>query len=450
MPAYTPPVSDLFTLGRCDWQQWHDYSRFHFTADHVPELIRMATDWPLMDHDDDEMIWAPVHAWRVLGLLATPEASQCLLYLLWNEQQDDFFVPEYLPDAAGRLGGSAVELLGPRIADPCLTDDERLLGVNALKSCGLYHPGLAESVVQILESILSNVCDDNIQVNSHIVVALVELGARQAIPAIEAAYERNCIDCALLGYIDDLENELSLKDKQPLVSEAEYDSQQEVMLAEFLSIAGSTALSLSGIKGLMFAMANAPVAVPPDRWLTIALGSENPQFASEDQGRTIRSILFNLLKSTQKTILDGKEVLPEECCAKAINTPEFDNLKEWSQGYGQGSNLLMDVWTDVLKHPKLVELEESWSSCMILLNVWSNADALIAKSEQGDGPDIEKMLEAMPAVAREMAVMSHDVRSVWKSATYKSVPVKVDKVGRNDPCPCGSGKKYKKCCGRSE
>ncbi|NOZ62027.1 MAG: hypothetical protein GXO74_10135 [Calditrichaeota bacterium] len=23
------------------------------------------------------------------------------------------------------------------------------------------------------------------------------------------------------------------------------------------------------------------------------------------------------------------------------------------------------------------------------------------------------------------------------------------KVGRNDPCPCGSGKKYKKCCGRN-
>ncbi|MCI7098671.1 MAG: SEC-C domain-containing protein [Lachnospiraceae bacterium] len=27
--------------------------------------------------------------------------------------------------------------------------------------------------------------------------------------------------------------------------------------------------------------------------------------------------------------------------------------------------------------------------------------------------------------------------------------VKTDKkVGRNDPCPCGSGKKYKKCCGK--
>ena len=30
----------------------------------------------------------------------------------------------------------------------------------------------------------------------------------------------------------------------------------------------------------------------------------------------------------------------------------------------------------------------------------------------------------------------------------KKIPVKVQKVGRNDPCPCGSGLKYKKCCGK--
>jgi SEC-C motif domain protein len=29
------------------------------------------------------------------------------------------------------------------------------------------------------------------------------------------------------------------------------------------------------------------------------------------------------------------------------------------------------------------------------------------------------------------------------STVVRSAP----KVGRNDPCPCGSGKKYKKCCG---
>jgi uncharacterized protein YecA (UPF0149 family) len=35
------------------------------------------------------------------------------------------------------------------------------------------------------------------------------------------------------------------------------------------------------------------------------------------------------------------------------------------------------------------------------------------------------------------------------SAPEKPEPIRRDtpKVGRNDPCPCGSGKKYKKCCG---
>jgi len=35
-----------------------------------------------------------------------------------------------------------------------------------------------------------------------------------------------------------------------------------------------------------------------------------------------------------------------------------------------------------------------------------------------------------------------------EGAGAKKPAVKEAKVGRNDPCPCGSGKKYKKCCGR--
>ena len=36
-----------------------------------------------------------------------------------------------------------------------------------------------------------------------------------------------------------------------------------------------------------------------------------------------------------------------------------------------------------------------------------------------------------------------------KSKTKKQTPKRVKKIGRNDPCPCGSGKKYKNCCGRN-
>ena len=49
-------------------------------------------------------------------------------------------------------------------------------------------------------------------------------------------------------------------------------------------------------------------------------------------------------------------------------------------------------------------------------------------------------------VAKETAASVSD-------GTLKKRPVRktvAQKVGRNDPCPCGSGKKYKKCCGSEE
>ena len=44
---------------------------------------------------------------------------------------------------------------------------------------------------------------------------------------------------------------------------------------------------------------------------------------------------------------------------------------------------------------------------------------------------------------RELPAM----RQEWAEAAPKPKPVRVVKIGRNEPCPCGSGKKYKKCCG---
>ena len=43
----------------------------------------------------------------------------------------------------------------------------------------------------------------------------------------------------------------------------------------------------------------------------------------------------------------------------------------------------------------------------------------------------------------EKPIIANDSDKVKKSA-----PKKVNKVGRNQPCPCGSGKKYKQCCGK--
>lgn len=41
------------------------------------------------------------------------------------------------------------------------------------------------------------------------------------------------------------------------------------------------------------------------------------------------------------------------------------------------------------------------------------------------------------------------INGAWLYSGCEITPtIATDKIGRNDPCPCGSGKKYKKCCGQ--
>ena len=49
---------------------------------------------------------------------------------------------------------------------------------------------------------------------------------------------------------------------------------------------------------------------------------------------------------------------------------------------------------------------------------------------------------------REQVAMPTSTNLDGESAPVRRTVKKV-KVGRNDPCPCGSGKKYKKCCGKN-
>lgn len=47
------------------------------------------------------------------------------------------------------------------------------------------------------------------------------------------------------------------------------------------------------------------------------------------------------------------------------------------------------------------------------------------------------------------SILSEEKRAeITKKYKQSKTVVRNDKVGRNDPCPCGSGKKYKKCCGK--
>ena len=81
---------------------------------------------------------------------------------------------------------------------------------------------------------------------------------------------------------------------------------------------------------------------------------------------------------------------------------------------------------------------------------------------EGDPAPVNNAKEtraAEDAVRREQAKVEDRLQSARASHGEDSSPAEAQKraknadgkkIGRNDPCPCGSGKKYKNCCGRNK
>ena len=82
----------------------------------------------------------------------------------------------------------------------------------------------------------------------------------------------------------------------------------------------------------------------------------------------------------------------------------------------------------------------------------------IVRTEAGGGSDDHGVVEfKAKAIGRKKVWTLHEVSRFKKENDkwfyvdgdlLESPPAVSDKIGRNVPCPCGSGKKYKKCCGR--
>ena len=62
---------------------------------------------------------------------------------------------------------------------------------------------------------------------------------------------------------------------------------------------------------------------------------------------------------------------------------------------------------------------------------------------------IDEDHELLPLLSVSVCAMRSWWRDYHRRLDAAAIPFQrgAPKVGRNDPCPCGSGKKYKKCCG---
>jgi SEC-C motif domain protein len=116
------------------------------------------------------------------------------------------------------------------------------------------------------------------------------------------------------------------------------------------------------------------------------------------------------------------------------------------------------AWVRNSLHPgRRADYDEASSRAWAERAVWHGIEVL--RTEKGGPGDDEGMVEFVASFTENGIRQEHHELSsfektggAWYFATGKVLPPRPvvrqgPKAGRNDPCPCGSGKKYKKCCG---
>ena len=185
--------------------------------------------------------------------------------------------------------------------------------------------------------------------------------------------------------------------------------------------------------GVLAAVVTAPQLVQPREWLGLLLREE---FADDAALSTALAAVMNVYNGMVRCLDEGS--LP----IHGFQT--FEELGEWAAGYVE-----------------VAMGDEAWASddeALDEMNVLVSFAGLPQLEPAVLRERTEELAEVMTVeeasgMAMRLAVLLHGywAPARWAGAEEASTTFRRSepKVGRNQPCPCGSGKKYKRCCGRN-
>ncbi|HZX33359.1 MAG TPA: UPF0149 family protein [Rhodocyclaceae bacterium] len=226
--------------------------------------------------------------------------------------------------------------------------------------------------------------------------------------------------------------------ERPL-TESELDRLEELLDSPAFK---GEAMRLDEIQAMLCAAVSAPEVILPSVWLTEALGEE-PEYESEAQAMEVMELLMRLNNDIARCLMQDETVAPILYPLDEEGT-EYD-FASWADAYVYGCGLGRDWFEVAGKHAEdLSELLEP----MFLLNgmmkedVQKSGEKWLTPTEEARL--VEEMQENLPDIVQA-------IYNFWRAkGETTTVRRDVEKVGRNDPCPCGSGKKFKQCCGQPE
>jgi uncharacterized protein len=129
-----------------------------------------------------------------------------------------------------------------------------------------------------------------------------------------------------------------------------------------------------------------------------------------------------------------------------------DDIPSFAQVWALGFMFAVENWPEDWELPRDKEAAEFIDEALTRIVTLTEDDKGVPVLSMLDGEDGE---EGVPSVSQERANAFgeglwavYDLRKAWRAMGPRVSPVQVSATpGRNDPCHCGSGKKYKKCHG---
>ncbi|MFT8646305.1 UPF0149 family protein [Gluconacetobacter sp.] len=195
-----------------------------------------------------------------------------------------------------------------------------------------------------------------------------------------------------------------------------------------------TAMLLSELDGFLAGVLVCPEMILPSEWLPVVLdpdGEGDPVLEHENDARLIlqhyNAVLHDLDRGRYAPLFN-------------IDTRHDDVLWElWIEGFERAMALRPEAWNDLLRGS-----DETVGPALVGLH------KLVAMTDSPPDSDDELgtlLSETAPDLIPEWVQALHVARLSESMDRLANRPATSTKIGRNEPCPCGSGKKYKKCCG---
>ena len=235
----------------------------------------------------------------------------------------------------------------------------------------------------------------------------------------------------------------TLRQMTPL-SEDELNELGAFLLSDSVS---DEAMILDILDGYLVAIAIGPTSLRPSDWLPGVWGrnrDDAPAFESMEEAKLIVDLILRHFNSIIESLeQDPDRFEPLFGTFTSLDSPgEWIDGDGWASGFLQGIALCQQDWQPLFDD----EQGQQWLRPMTLIG----ADEITA--ELSRRPDLraehaKQIPASVAAIYRYWLPYRQAVHERLLAATMRrSAP----KVGRNDPCPCGSGKKFKKCCGAAE